>query len=392
MRILILLLCGLIASTSFAARYTVFIKDEKKFQESTRQWSFMKVRGAYKVLKVHPHLQAYLIESNDENLQSISPEVLIEKDFRHPLPKMEARTADLKLFPMDLSQQGAPWGVVTVRASEAWPLSHKGKGARVLVLDTGIDRDHPALQGQISESKNFVSDQPAPYAVIDKVGHGTHVAGIILAKEMAGGFSGVAPGARLLVGRICDLTGCSSSDMIAGIEWGIAKKVDVINLSLGDQRQTDLERAAIAKAEKAGVVVVAATGNNGSDSISYPAGYGTSVAVGAVDQELKRAPFSQYGEALDLMGPGVSIYSTFSKAALCRKAQADYCVMSGTSMASPHVAGVVALIRAANPALKPLEIRRILKSSAKTLGNSPLQYGAGLVDAEKAVTKASELR
>lgn len=372
-------------SEAFAARYTVLFKDSKSFQKVTSTWS---TSQHVKIQRVYPHLQGLLIEADNESFKAPYENVQIEEEVIHRAPRIKVSKHQLKYW----NEAKIPWGLGMIKAREAWHIS-KGEGAKILILDSGVDRSHPAFEGQIFDAKNFVSgsEAPSPDPAFDSVGHGTHVAGTALGKELPNGFSGVAPKAKLLMARVCDETGCSSADMIAGIEWGIAQKVQVLNMSFGDENQTKLEKEAVAKAEAAGVMVIAATGNDGVGQIYYPANYQTSYAVGAVDREGKIAEFSNYGKGLNIMAPGTDILSSVPVGSKCGNGKADYCLYEGTSMASPHVAGVAALVRATNPNLTPKQVRKLLTETAIPAGDA-LHYGAGIVDAEKAVTKAKEMR
>ncbi len=124
------------------------------------------------------------------------------------------------------------------------------------------------------------------------------------------GFTGVAPQAKILMGRVCSEQGCSNVAIAQGINWGITEKVDVISMSLGGMWSTPAERDAVLKADKAGVTVVAASGNNGSGKVSFPAALPSVIAVGAIDNTLKKADFSQYGPELAVVAPGVAVVSS----------------------------------------------------------------------------------
>ncbi|HWU42549.1 MAG TPA: S8 family serine peptidase, partial [Bdellovibrio sp.] len=354
----------------------------------------------------------------------------------------------------------------------------------------------------------------------DHVGHGTHVSGTIAGVMDANGFTGVAPKAKLLMGRVCTEQGCSNVAIASGINWGIAQKVDVISMSLGGSMSTPAERDAVAKADRAGLTVVAASGNDGSNKVSYPGALPTVIAVGAVDNTSKKADFSQYGPELAVVAPGVDVISsvpqgtgressvtltvgknsakvnsaTFQgarevlngesnvlveaglgkpedfngkdvkgKYALISRGEisfgdkiknamaagatgaiiynnapgllqgaltqdgsvlpvavfmieqtvgqqlvaalkagtdvkadvqtvaTDYASFQGTSMATPHVAGVAALIKATNKKLTGAQVKAILKRTATPLGpNSNNEYGSGLVNAEAAVNAAAQ--
>jgi len=443
-----------------------------------------------------------------------------------------------------------PWGIRSVRAPEAWALGgtgSQGDGARVLVLDTGVDRDHPAIKNRFEEGKNFVvriaeegeegeptpdalrgiffqapaaggaaaATPPPPYEYFDQNGHGTHTSGTV-AGELD---IGVAPKARLLMGRVCGKFGCPTSSIISGLNWAITKSVDVVSMSLGGPQNSRSQEAAMVAVDQANIVAVAATGNDGSAVVSFPAASSTAIAVGATDNTNTRASFSQYGPELDIVGPGVDVESAVpqgsgraslvkvdvggtvtavpsmsfvgspkiaspltsdlvfaglgkepdfagivvtGKLALITRGDipfadkvknainhgalgvvifnnapgiisgaltqdgsevsipvvmieqshgerlrdslaqghsesttmqvygTDYAAFAGTSMATPHVAGVVALVRAANKSLTTLQVRELVKSSATAIQNpgTANEYGAGLVNAEAAVQAA----
>lgn len=211
---------------------------------------------------------------------------------------------------MSDSGQGTPWGIRAVRAPEAWKASQAGLGARVLVLDTGIDKDHPSLAANFEAGQDFVNDQlQRPYPYFDLGGHGTHVAGTIAATLDNSGFTGVAPQAKVLMGRVCS-KGCSNIAIASGINWGVQQKVDVISMSLGGAFSTPSERRAIQTALNTGIVVIAASGNSGESKVSYPAALPGVIAVGATDINNQKASFSQFGPELAIVAPGVDVVSS----------------------------------------------------------------------------------
>lgn len=466
-------------------------------------------------------------ESEMNMLQKNSDVLFVDREVIHPLldPRMRIRSNGSDLVPSLGTTMGdkTPWGIFAVKAIEAWTNSSSGLGSRVLVLDTGIDANHPSLKANFELGKNFLNDpgQNNPTDYKDLVGHGTHCAGTIAGALDSTGFTGVAPKAKLLMGRVCSTRGCSNISIANGINWGISQKVDVISLSLGGNMSTPSERMAIASALKAGVTVVAASGNDGSEKVSYPAALPGVIAVGAVDSDLKKANFSQFGPELSIAAPGVNVVSTVPsgegreaetrvsvggvnrkvnsttfggseeyveaqisdvvyaglgkpedfakinvkekfvlvqrgeikfvekiqnaieagakaviiannqpglisgsltednssigvgvfmieqtvgeelKSALAKGTKVevslrtlitDYAAFSGTSMATPHVAGVVALVKAANKKLAPGQIKALLQRTATALGpNDKNQFGAGLINAEKAVNEALKI-
>lgn len=230
--------------------------------------------------------------------------------------------------------QVTPWGVERVAAPASWPTT-RGAGVKVAVIDTGIDLAHPDLVNNLRPGINLVRPGRTPD---DDNGHGTHVAGIIGAVSNSIGVVGIAPNVELYPVKVLNNRGVGYlSDIIAGIDWAIANRMDIINLSLGTSEHIQSMQDAIRRADSAGVVVVAASGNSGK-AIMYPAAYDEVIAVGMTneDNEVERA--SSRGPQLDLVAPGDDILSTY-------KGQ-KYREMSGTSMAAPHVVGAAALLEA----------------------------------------------
>lgn len=554
------------AKQSGAPRYLVTFKSEQGFQAMN---NFFQVSESAEMLqKSLKHVHALILKTSDsaamETLKNHPEVALVEKEFFTPSPKPVngfkiARVRPTEMFissddqavvdagtPVLKVGEATPWGIVAVHAGEAWSQSAAGANARVLVLDTGVDSSHPALAANFEKGQNFVEGDSGtvdPEDYSDKEGHGTHCAGTVLGvyNEQTG-FTGVAPKAKLLMGRVCGADGCSNIAIVDGINWGVEQKVDVISMSLGGPIGAPAESAAVQKAERAGVVVVAASGNSANEpnyshdkkdpkcrsnnpfmpsncGVSFPAAFPTVVAVGALDSKLAKTNFSQWGPELDITAPGAAVISSvpmgtgrdsvvlltvgaeqkavksaaFSgtelfatpivndivvvpgmgkpadfaqvnvegKFALISRGEikfsekvqnaiaakavgiliynnteglmqgslsedgslinlpvvmiekteglaliaslaqgqtasaaislsaSDYASFDGTSMATPHVAGVVALIRSANKNLTPAQVRQILSSTAQVLApNDSNQFGAGVVQADKAVQAA----
>ena len=392
-----------------------------------------------------------------------------------------------------------------VNAPAVWPRT-KGAGVRVAVMDTGINMSHPD-RGNVAASVSFVTGA----AVEDLHGHGTHTSGTIAAADNDIGVVGVAPQADLLIAKVMDNTGSGQTSwLISGIEWAVANNAKVISMSLGGPDYSAALDTACSNALAAGTLLVAAAGNDGTNTPSYPAALPAVISVAAIDQNKNRASFSNYGPTIALSAPGVSVYSTvpvstdtsatanavwsstshqanlitgtaagtasgticncglatgadpqdtcpdnvagniahirrgtntfaakvahaLSKGAIgviisnnasgnfngslndgtplvaVSISQADgdqlqtlaqsgitgtvsvtgnlYAYYSGTSMACPHVAGVAALIFAANPNITPTEVSDILFNSAQDLGTAGRDdyFGYGLVDAYAAL-------
>lgn len=465
------------------------------------------------------HIQMMIVESADpkaiESLRNHPAVALVEQEIIHPAPRPLATwsASPMRKKKKQKTKMDRPWGIDSVKAPEAWA-STQGASSRVMVLDTGLDVSHPAVSGRFEQGRNFTGGSTTD--ISDQVGHGTHVAGTILASGQRGDLVGVAPRARLLMGKVCSLAGCSSAAIAAGINWAVAEKADVVNMSLGGSMISEGEAQAIRAAEEAGVFIAAASGNDGTPRVSFPAAVESITAVGAIDNTNTKAQFSQWGPELDVVAPGVDVISSVpqgtgrgaevkidagkgvtnaktlpfvgsplrtvqgqmvfcglgktadfknlnltgkialisrgeipfkdkvnnaiakgatavvifnnapgliqgslsedgsevaipavmieqtlgeeAKAALLSGRGAsvslaveatDYASFQGTSMATPHVAGVAALIRAANHSLTPSQVRDILKQTATPLGpNTQNEYGSGLVNAAAAVRMA----
>ena len=460
------------------------------------------------------------------NLKSSKYVQFVEKEVFHPAPRPVQgfhafKPWDVSLIPLAQTRHQAgvpslPWGISAVHAPEAWKVNGMGAGARVMVLDTGIDQNHPALASAIEKVQDFTGASGGT-DVTDTVGHGTHVSGTIAGRQLAGGFAGVAPEAKLLMGRVCLSDGCSNIAVATGINWAITEHVDAVSMSLGGPLGTMAEKKACEDAIAAGVTVVAATGNDGTAKVSFPAAFPGVIAVGAVDSTLARASFSQYGPEIAVVAPGVAVVSSVpmgsgreskvsvtssqstedvksvsfvgspevkqplsndlvpcgmgltaadfpaavkGKFALIQRGQipfadkvnnaiaagavgailynnaaglvqgtvaqdgktveipvamieqtvgeslvadysqgghpaltmqtisTDYASFDGTSMATPHVAGVVALVKAASSSLTPAQVKDVLQQTASPAGCNATECGSGIVNAEAAVTKA----
>ncbi|WMW24975.1 S8 family serine peptidase [Methanolobus sediminis] len=284
-----------------------------------------------------------------------------------------------------------PWGIDRVNAPDTQALGFDGNGIKVAIIDTGVDYTHPDLAANYLGGYDYVNGDNNP---MDDNSHGTHVAGTILGIDNEIGVLGVAPNTGFYALKAADSTGyCSYSDIIASINWAVNNNADVITMSLGGSYSSTL-KAACDNAYASGVVVVAAAGNTGG-SVIYPAGFDSVIAVAATDSSNNRASWSSYGPQVELSAPGVSIYSTMPGS--------SYGYKSGTSMATPHVTGVVALllntdVSGTNLDLDkdgkwdPAEVRARLQSTATDLGATGKDdyYGYGLVNAYAAVSNLGQ--
>jgi len=271
-----------------------------------------------------------------------------------------------------------PWGVNRIDADLAWATS-TGAGVKVAILDTGIDIDHPDLAANIKGGVNTINPLKS---FNDDNGHGTHVAGIVAAADNEIGAVGVAPQAHLYGVKVLNRQGWGwLSDIIEGLQWSIDNGMQVVNMSFGSSSDNQSFHDAITAAYNAGITLVAAAGNSGPEdnTVIYPAKYSEVIAVSATDSTDGQPYWSSRGPEVDLAAPGASIYSTYKGD--------TYATLSGTSMAAPHVTGTAALVLGKNSALTPAQVTDILKATAEWLpGLTSNQQGAGLVDAEKAVS------
>jgi subtilisin family serine protease len=247
----------------------------------------------------------------------------------------------------------------------------------VAVIDTGIDRNHPDLDDNLAGCENFIYWWRS---CEDDNGHGTHVAGIIAAENNGFGAVGVAPEAEIYALKVLNYRGSGYlSDLIEALDWAVANQMAVVNMSLGTNFDVTSFHEAVQRAYSAGIVLVAASGNDGpgGNSVDYPARYPEVIAASAVDEALAVPSWSSRGPEVDLAAPGANVYST--------ALGGSYKKMSGTSMASPHVAGAVAL-RRENSNESPSTIKSVLKTNADSLPLATELVGAGLVNAFETVT------
>ncbi|GMA32727.1 S8 family serine peptidase [Litorihabitans aurantiacus] len=279
----------------------------------------------------------------------------------------------------------AAWGLLATgvvgagagAASTPWD----GDGVVVAVLDTGVDAEHPDLAGRIVTARSFVDGEGAH----DRNGHGTHVAGTVAgAREPAGGGPryGVAPGARLLVGKVLGDDGSGTSGgVLEGLNWAVEQGAHVVSMSLGTpvavgEPHLRYYEAAARAALAAGTVVIAAAGNDGPEPVNSPANCPSVMAVAALDTRLRRADFSCIGlngdgGEVDIAAPGVAILSAHPLAL------APTAVLDGTSMATPHVSGLAALAAQATGS-RGRDLWEHLVTTAAPLADSARDVGRGL--------------
>lgn len=280
-----------------------------------------------------------------------------------------------------------------VGAPQAWEKGFTGKDVTVAILDTGVDETHPDLAGAVVESKNFSDSDTTD----DRVGHGTHVASTVTGD---GKYKGIAPDAKLINGKVLgDYGGGRESDIIAGMEWAAAK-AEVINMSLGsswpDEGTDPMSLALNRITEQTGALFVVAAGNSGG-AIGSPGSADAALTVGAVNRDDTLAEFSSRGPRWfnnavkpDITAPGVDIVAAKAKnGQIGTPVGEGHVALSGTSMATPHVAGAAAILASKNPAWKAEDIKAALMNSAKPNPSlSIYDQGAGRLDVGRAVSSA----
>ena len=277
------------------------------------------------------------------------------------------------------------WGLKLFGIPPLWKET-QGEGIKIGVLDTGIAPEHPDLRPAILEARDFTR---SPSAAYDAQGHGTHVSGIIAARRNAHGIVGVAPEAKILMAKVLNDEGAGTSqDIVAGIRWAVGAGADILSMSLGSSEPDEEIHQALLLAISKGIFVITAAGNEGPDldTVGYPAGFPEMVAVGSIDRRKRLSQFSSRGRQVDIVAPGDQITSCYPPR--------GYAVLSGTSMATPFVSGVVALALAKHRKMggqTPLRTQQDLiehlcrtSTDAGPAGFDPL-YGCGILDPAKLI-------
>ena len=365
--------------------------------------------GFHRTPELHEHNVVYgakgRVRRNHRQISALAVEVPEEEIARLKNDLSVAYVVDdVRVQPVKAIQTLAPssseytdsWGVVKIGAETAVNRGFKGAGVKVGIIDSGIDYNHPDLKDNYMGGYNFVDNNSDPYDD-DLISHGTHVAGIIAAKDNSTGVVGVAPAASLYAIKVFGANGSGGdlSTIIAGIEWAINNGMNVVNLSIGlDSIMAPVLqplRDVCDLAYQKGIVLVAAAGNESRERVSIPAAYDSVIAVSATDQNNQRAVFidprnpniplsSNIGPEIELTAPGLDIKSTVRGG--------GYALLSGTSQSAPHVAGAVAVVLSAG--IKDAngdghltdEVRQRLASTAVDLGTTGRDtiFGWGLVD------------
>jgi hypothetical protein len=284
----------------------------------------------------------------------------------------------------EINAQKTPAAFKEIHLTTSIQSQFTGAGINVGILDTGIDKSHPDLKvkGGVCVLKESCTN-----GYSDDNGHGTHVAGILGAKNNTIGIIGVASEADLYAIKAMDSTGNgTTTTILAGIEWALTNNIDILNMSVTTDQDDPFLKAILNSAEDQGLLIVAAAGNNGTkngieNNILYPAKYSSVIAVGAVNDKNVRVSNSATGSELEVMAPGYNIFSTIpANIDLIDGVRDGYSYMTGTSMATPYVSGVLALYKEQYPYYSNQQLRELLTTSAKDLGTVGRDslYGFGL--------------
>ncbi|MGR3764053.1 S8 family peptidase [Rossellomorea sp. NS-SX7] len=293
-------------------------------------------------------------------------------------PNVEYAEPNYKLAgtwtPNDTYYQGYQYGPQNTYTNYAWDYTRGSSGQEIAVLDTGVDYNHPDLDGKTIRGYDFVDND---YYPMDLNGHGTHVAGTAAAEtNNSTGIAGMAPNTKILAVRVLDANGSGSlADIADGIRYAADQGAEVINLSLGCDCSTTTLENAVNYAWNKGSVVIAAAGNDGVSTTFEPASYSNVIAVGAVDSYDRKASFSNYGTWVDVTAPGVDIAATVPNN--------GYAYMSGTSMASPHVAGLAGLL--ASQGRNNVQIRQAIEQTADPISGTGSYFEHGRINSYDAV-------
>ncbi|MRN57335.1 S8 family peptidase [Paenibacillus monticola] len=349
-------------------RRIVTFNDARQYAGALSQWKTLKAkRPGLRKVQISPLIRAFFVPAAGiGRLMNRFADVLyIEEDIRiqiHAAPGEKSGTAMM------------PWGVKAIHAPQAWSRS-TGVHVKIGVIDTGADYRHPDLRHSLASGVNLLHRGMLP---LDDNGHGTHIAGTLAAAGGTRGMMGVAPRALLYPVKAFDHSGSAYvSDIVLGIDWCVQNRIDIINMSFGMKTRSKALHDVVIKAYRAGIAIVASSGNDGKRGGDYPARYPETIAVGAVDKRHRVASFSNRGPYIDVYGPGESIPSCWLRE--------GYKEMSGTSMATSHVTGAAALLLGLRPGLTPRELKLLLRRSSSPVllrkGQRRASLGGGAADA-----------
>lgn len=332
--------------------------------------------------------------NNDTSIKSVEPVLKVELDpftieeFEHNSPQ------DLGILKtLNDPMLGEQYSFNLLQLEEAWKINSGDPRIKIAILDTGVDLNHPDLKNKIVAGRNISEPNKPP---MDDSGHGTHCAGIAAAEtnNNEGGI-GICNKCSIMPVKILTY-GSGTDDVISeGIVWAVDNGANVITMSLGIYRSSKPIEDALKYALDKGVTITASAGNKNQEfDIHLPSTYPGVIEVASTDANDKKSSFSNFGKKISVAAPGTAILSTLPTYSVSSKKPLNYGKLSGTSMASPHVAGLAGLILSQKPNLKPAEVTKIIESTSKDLGDSGWDkiFGNGRIDALSALKSISQTR
>lgn len=309
-----------------------------------------------------------VLEAKGQKLSSLIRELGGISAIEYAEPDFEASAFQIPNDPYYPSQ----WSLPKIETPGAWD-KISGAGVDIAVVDTGIDSSHEDVGIKVIQRANFTDEGDGDFN-----GHGTHVAGIAAAvTNNSLGIAGLGADSNLFSAKALDKDGSGYYSWVANaITWSADNGAEVINLSLGGSFSSRTLQDAVKYAWNKGSVIAAAAGNNGNSRRTYPAYYSETIAVAATDQNDVKPKWSSYGSWVDVAAPGVSILSSY---------KGGYESLSGTSMSTPHVAGLAALVKSLNPSWTNQQVRDKIESSADKINKTGSYWSKGRINACKAV-------
>ncbi|MFL6978144.1 S8 family serine peptidase [Bacillus inaquosorum] len=343
----------------------------------------------------YKHLPAVALKADQKTVKAFKqdPDILYVEN---NVTFTAADNTDLKILSedADTSDNFEQWNLEPIQVKQAWEEGLTGKNVKIAVIDSGISpHDDLSIAGGFS-AVSYTSSYK------DDNGHGTHVAGIIGAKHNGYGIDGIAPEAQIYAVKALDQNGSGDlQGLLQGIDWSIANRMDIVNMSLGTTSDSQILHDAVDKAYEQGVLLVAASGNDGNGKpVNYPAAYSSVIAVSATNENNQLASFSTTGDEVEFSAPGTNITSTYLNQ--------FYATGSGTSQATPHAAAMFALLKQRDPAETNVQLRASMQKNIVDLGTTgrDQQFGYGFIQykakatdsayaaAEQAVKKAEKTK
>jgi thermitase len=366
-------------------------KDTSHYYDHEATVDFLNEPSADEIDQITRDIKGWVVKKHLDSIyifRSTAMETTEMLDYFSKRPNVEYTEPNFILMqnqvdlPNDLLyQEKYQWNLPAIGTEQGWGITRGTEEVEIAIVDTGVDLDHPELRNRLVKGFNVLNENEEPD---DDNGHGTHVAGIIASETNNNeGVAGMTWFNKIMPVKAMGAKGYGTTfDIASGIVWAVDHGADVINLSLGNYQPSKVLEEAVRYAYSKNVVMVSAAGNDGSDQPTYPSAYPEVLSVAAVDYDGNRASFSNYGDYIDIAAPGVYIPSTYFNK--------QYASLSGTSMAAPHVAGLAALIKSANPELTNTQILNIIKKSAIDLGEQgkDIDFGNGLIDVNSALQNA----